>query len=57
MIGANLQTSFLTPPFGFALFLFPRRRTQGCENQGYLSRSFAFRGPADGRFGFDHRRT
>ena len=38
MMAINLQTSFLTPPFGFALFLFARRRAGGSPDSRHLSR-------------------
>ena len=34
MIAINLQTSFITPPFGFALFLFARRSAPGSGHIG-----------------------
>ena len=36
MIAVNLQTSFLTPPFGFALFLSARRGAAECHDGAYL---------------------
>jgi hypothetical protein len=48
MIAVNLQTSFLTPPFGFALFYLARRGASGGDDGAHLSRGSALCGhPGD----------
>ena len=41
MLAINLQTSFLTPPFGFAFVLFKRCNTRKNKNRNYLQRGFS----------------
>ena len=52
MIGLNVQTSFLTPPFGFALFYLRGGCLGGGQNFRYLSRSSPLYRPADFGLGF-----
>jgi TRAP-type mannitol/chloroaromatic compound transport system permease large subunit len=43
MIAINLQTSFLTPPFGFSLVLFTQCSASRSGNRRYLSRCDSLR--------------
>jgi len=47
----NLQTSFLTPPFGYALFYFKGVAPPAIHHDAYLSRYHAFRNAAVDRTG------
>ena len=43
MIAVNLQTSFLTPPFGFALFYLRGVAPKEGDDRAYLPRCYPFR--------------